>query len=103
MSNRARRIRKELKDLREDPLSNIEIEPIGDDLTHLTGFFAGPPDTPYEGGKFSVDIQIPQEYPFRPPMMKFNKLGSGTSAKIPVWHPNVSSDSVRHLLKLSIT
>jgi ubiquitin-conjugating enzyme (huntingtin interacting protein 2) len=44
--------------------------------------------TPYEGGKFYVDIIVPENYPFVPPKMKFvTKL----------WHPNVSSASGMHL------
>jgi ubiquitin-conjugating enzyme (huntingtin interacting protein 2) len=87
-SNRARRIAKEIADIQNDKLSNIIVEPAGsgDDLTHLRGQFQGPPDTPYEGGNFSVDIKIPSEYPFRPPNMKFETK---------IWHPNVSSQTVR--------
>lgn len=51
---------------------------------HLIGAFVGPPDTPYAGGKYEVDIVIPPSYPFSPPKMKFiTKL----------YHPNVSSAS----------
>lgn len=34
------------------------------------GRIRGPKDTPYEGGIFGVDIQIPRDYPFAPPKMK---------------------------------
>jgi ubiquitin-conjugating enzyme (huntingtin interacting protein 2) len=82
-SNRSRRIGKELADINNDPHSQIVVEPIReDDLTKLKGKFKGPPDTPYEGGTFVVDIDIPGEYPFRPPKMKFVTR---------LWHPNVSS------------
>ena len=87
-SSRSRRIAKELADLKSDSLSNIQVDPARDDdaLTHLRGHFRGPPDTPYEGGVFFVDIHIPAEYPFRPPVMKFETK---------LWHPNVSSQTVR--------
>lgn len=86
-SNRARRIAKEIADIQNDKLSQIKVEPAGngDDLTHLRGQFFGPPDTPYEGGTFLVDIKIPSEYPFRPPGMRFETK---------IWHPNVSSQTV---------
>ncbi|KAH6622288.1 ubiquitin-conjugating enzyme/RWD-like protein [Boeremia exigua] len=86
-SNRARRIAKEIADIKNDKLSQIIVDPAGngDDLTHLRGQFLGPPDTPYEGGTFQVDIKIPNEYPFRPPGMKFETK---------IWHPNVSSQTV---------
>jgi ubiquitin-conjugating enzyme (huntingtin interacting protein 2) len=85
-SNRARRIAKEIADIKSDSLSKIEVEPEEtDDLTHLRGKFMGPPDTPYEGGTYYVDIKIPPDYPFRPPQMKFITK---------IWHPNVSSQTV---------
>ncbi|KAL1987235.1 hypothetical protein VTN96DRAFT_4567 [Rasamsonia emersonii] len=85
-SNRARRIAKEIADIHADPHSQVTAEPVGggDDLTHLRGSFRGPPGTPYEGGTYYVDIRIPNEYPFRPPIMKFETK---------VWHPNVSSQT----------
>jgi ubiquitin-conjugating enzyme (huntingtin interacting protein 2) len=43
---------------------------------------AGPAASPYEGGTFLVDIQLPGAYPFEPPKMRFITK---------VWHPNVSS------------
>ncbi|KAF3396221.1 Ubiquitin-conjugating enzyme E2 1 [Penicillium rolfsii] len=84
--NRTRRIAKELADIHADAHSQITAEPIGgqDDVTHLRGTFPGPPDTPYEGGTYKVDIKIPTDYPFRPPLMKFETK---------VWHPNVSSQT----------
>ena len=29
----------------------------------------GPPDTPYEGGIFHLEIKIPETYPFNPPLV----------------------------------
>ncbi|KAI9723886.1 MAG: hypothetical protein M1828_004005 [Chrysothrix sp. TS-e1954] len=85
-SNRLRRIAKEIEDTRSDTLSKVNLEPAngGDDLTALEGSFEGPPDTPYEGGKYFVDIRIPNDYPFRPPNMRF---------RTKIWHPNVSSQT----------
>lgn len=87
-SSRIRRIAKEIADIEADTQSKIMVEPAGasDDLTHLRGQFLGPADTPYEGGRYLVDIRIPPEYPFRPPIMKFDTR---------IWHPNVSSQTVR--------
>jgi ubiquitin-conjugating enzyme (huntingtin interacting protein 2) len=78
-----RRITKELAELESDKESNIAVAPVkDDDLTRLRGVFPGPPETPYEGGTYVVDITIPSEYPFRPPQMRFETR---------LWHPNVSS------------
>lgn len=89
-SSRARRIAKELTDIEKDARnSNITAQPADNsgDLTHLKATILGPPGTPYEGGSYVVDVRIPTEYPFRPPLMKFDTK---------VWHPNISSQTVRH-------
>lgn len=33
----------------------------------MRGEIAGPPDTPYEGATYVLDIKIPETYPFNPP------------------------------------
>lgn len=58
--SRARRISKELEDVKSDTKSGIEVNFVNDsDISHLKGTFAGPPGTPYQGGEFVVDIIIP--------------------------------------------
>ncbi|KAI0906594.1 ubiquitin-conjugating enzyme/RWD-like protein [Ustulina deusta] len=86
-SSRVRRVAKELSDMAADAAnSNISAEPVDSsgDLTHLKARISGPPSTPYEGGQYIVDVKIPPEYPFRPPIMKFDTK---------VWHPNISSQT----------
>lgn len=81
--SRVKRIAKELEECRQDTQSGVNLELVNEsDLTHLTGYFQGPPGTPYENGVFKVDIVIPNEYPFKPPVMKFNTK---------IYHPNISS------------
>ncbi|CUM55929.1 uncharacterized protein AC631_01666 [Debaryomyces fabryi] len=81
--SRVKRIAKELEECGQDTQSGVSLLLVNEtDLTHLNGYFRGPPGTPYEGGLFQVDINIPNEYPFKPPQMKF-------STKI--YHPNISS------------
>lgn len=43
----------------------------------------GPKDTPFAGGKFSISIKLPIDYPFKPPQMKFLTK---------IYHPNISSN-----------
>lgn len=43
------------------------IEIVDEQLTHLKGEIRGPPDSPYEDGRFKLDIRIPTNYPFSPP------------------------------------
>lgn len=74
---------KELQAVRDDPEANITLDFVSEsDIHHLKGSFLGPPETPYEGGRFIVDIEVPMEYPFKPPKMKFDTK---------VYHPNISS------------
>lgn len=81
--SRGKRIMKELQAVKDDPAANIELYFVNEsDIHHLKGTFLGPPGTPYEKGKFTVDIEVPMEYPFKAPKMQFDTK---------VYHPNISS------------
>lgn len=83
---------KELDDMSKDVASGVRFTiPNSDNLQQIRGIFTGPPDTPYAGGTFEIDIQLPENYPFVPPKMKFITR---------VWHPNVSSMTVCWLFPL---
>ena len=71
MSNIAiARIQREFKEvIRSEEVSknNIKVELVdGTNFTKLKGEIVGPPDTPYENGRFKLDINIPETYPFNP-------------------------------------
>ncbi|KAK6202053.1 ubiquitin-conjugating enzyme [Pestalotiopsis sp. IQ-011] len=84
-SSRARRVAKELGDIvKDNDRSGITASSDNGDMTHLKARIRGPPGTSYEGGEFIVDVKIPNEYPFRPPVMKFDTK---------IWHPNISSQT----------
>ncbi|KAJ3615324.1 hypothetical protein NHX12_018892 [Muraenolepis orangiensis] len=79
------RIQREFKEVvksEETSKNLIKVELVNDNFTDLKGEIAGPPDTPYEGGRFKLDIQIPETYPFNPPKVRFMTK---------IWHPNISS------------
>ena len=73
------RLRKELMDIEVDKdTSGVYARVRGDDMTKLEGTLKGPEDTPYAGGVFVVDIQIPQQvrhflpsdlFPVAPPLV----------------------------------
>ena len=77
---------KELAEVgKDDKTSGVRAVVVNDRNPHrLKGTIQGPQGTPYEGGVFEIDIDIPKQYPFEPPKMKF-------STKI--WHPNISSQT----------
>ncbi|OAQ98664.1 hypothetical protein LLEC1_05027 [Akanthomyces lecanii] len=85
-TSRDRRVAKELADIQSDKdNSGVFAAPAdGVSLRHLVGMFPAPPDTPYAGGTYEVEVEIPDSYPFKPPKMRF---------KTKIWHPNVSSQT----------
>uniref|UniRef100_A0A1I8A965 E2 ubiquitin-conjugating enzyme n=1 Tax=Steinernema glaseri TaxID=37863 RepID=A0A1I8A965_9BILA len=64
--------------------SGISIEMLDESFTKLKGQIRGPSDCPYENGEFQLDIEIPKDYPFSPPKVKFITR---------LWHPNISSQT----------
>ena len=71
---------KEFNDLKKD--TSVQVKMVNNDIRHWKGKIKGPIDTCYAGGTFIVDIIIPDDYPFKPPKMKFDTK---------IWHPNISS------------
>jgi len=79
------RIKREFKEvIRSEEISKcaIRIELVNDTWTELRGEIGGPPDTPYEGGTYKLEIIVPETYPFNPPKVRFLTK---------IWHPNISS------------
>ncbi|KAI9483155.1 MAG: hypothetical protein EXX96DRAFT_131957 [Benjaminiella poitrasii] len=83
--NMKKRILNEIKDVSEDTTAPLAVHvPDDSNIYHLVGSITGPPDTPYEGGIFLLDIQLNSNHPFKPPKIKFITK---------VYHPNVSSQT----------
>ena len=77
------RIKKELKDIKENPpiICNAKLE--DDDLYHWNACLTGPTETPYDGGIFNLDIRFPLDYPFSPPKILFTTK---------IYHPNINEN-----------
>ena len=86
MSAATSRLSKELLEVgKDDKTSGVQALPVTEgNLRKLRGTIQGPEGSPYEGGVFIVNIDIPKQYPFEPPKMKFETK---------IWHPNISSQT----------
>lgn len=78
-------LRRELKVIENDPPPLCEARPVdpSKDMIHQIGWVDGPQDTPYVGCRFHFTIDLPSDYPFKPPEIRFTT---------PVYHPNISTN-----------
>ena len=66
------RLEKELQEITNDaPPYIIAYLKTHDNLREWEAFIRGPPESPYEGGTFLLDINFPPDYPFEPPKVIF--------------------------------
>lgn len=68
-----KRILKDLNELERHSLNSHGIyhNTFEDDLYKLNVLMIGPTNTPYEDGFYFFDIEIPKDYPFSPPKVKY--------------------------------
>nr|QBK86330.1 MAG: ubiquitin-conjugating enzyme E2 [Marseillevirus LCMAC102] len=75
------RLKRELQNLIQNPPPNISATPQKENFFLWDVIITGPVDTPYEGGKFKLEIYFPPEYPFQPPKINFITK---------IFHPNIN-------------
>ncbi|CCF72940.1 Ubiquitin-conjugating enzyme [Babesia microti strain RI] len=78
-----RRLIRDFKSIRKDPPNGISASPIGDDIFKWEAIIIGPQDSPWDGGIFRLEMIFDEEYPNKPPKIKFI-----TS----IFHPNIYLD-----------
>ena len=69
---------------KNSPVEGVTIALVGDALTNWNATIVGPADTPYAGGKFVVNIDFSDNYPFKAPKVLF---------KTKIYHPNIRQDT----------
>lgn len=80
MSVTNQRIYKETLKLKTDPIEGIHAERDADNERYFKVIVNGPKDSPYENGKFNLEVYLPEEYPMVPPKVLF---------KTRIYHPNI--------------
>lgn len=91
-----RRINKDLLDIKSGDYLNIDAGPTElkkhnaegkiettQNMFKWMATIIGPTGTPYDGGVFSLEIAFPNNYPFKPPAVKFLTK---------IYHPNINVD-----------
>ncbi|KAI4834820.1 ubiquitin-conjugating enzyme E2 [Plasmodium brasilianum] len=84
MSNLAKkRLIRDFRKLQVDSPYGVSGSPIGNDIMKWRAVIFGPADTPWEGGTFQLELLFGNEYPNKPPKVKFLTK---------MFHPNIYMD-----------
>uniref|UniRef100_A0AC34RAJ8 UBC core domain-containing protein n=1 Tax=Panagrolaimus sp. JU765 TaxID=591449 RepID=A0AC34RAJ8_9BILA len=78
-----RRLMRDFKKLQEDPPPGISGAPSEANILIWEAVIVGPPDTPFEDGTFKLKLEFSEEYPNKPPVVKFLSK---------MFHPNIYND-----------
>ncbi|ROL23526.1 Ubiquitin-conjugating enzyme E2 T [Anabarilius grahami] len=79
---RISRLKREMQLLSAEPPPGVSCWQIEERVDELQAQIVGGANTPYEGGVFTLEINIPERYPFEPPKMRF---------QTPIYHPNIDN------------
>ncbi|XBH73186.1 hypothetical protein VPH35_100328 [Triticum aestivum] len=72
MSTPARkRLMRDFKRLQQDPPAGISGAPHDNNITLWNAVIFGPDDTPWDGGTFKLTLQFTEDYPNKPPTVRF--------------------------------
>jgi len=78
------RLMSDLKTMKQNPPEGVSASPLGDENLHVWGgTIFGTDDTAWEGGIFSMRLTFPEQYPDKPPRVRFTSE---------MFHPNIYPD-----------
>ncbi|MCJ1417566.1 Ubiquitin-conjugating enzyme E2 2 [Xylographa parallela] len=75
-----RRLMRDFKRMQTDPPAGVSASPIADNVMTWNAVIMGPADTPFEDGTFRLVMHFEEQYPNKPPGVKFISQ---------MFHPNV--------------
>ena len=84
-----RRLIRDLRSLKGDQHVSVISSPLEDNMFLWKAVIFGPEDTPWEGGTFRLTLEFTNEYPTKPPVVKFVTK---------IFHPNGTSLHVKRFL-----
>ncbi|KAL5109828.1 Ubiquitin-conjugating enzyme E2 S [Taenia crassiceps] len=77
----ARTVYKEIRDIMESSIDGVKLILNEADFSVIQATIDGPKDTPFEGGRFSIKLVLPSNYPTEPPRGYFTTK---------IFHPNIN-------------
>ncbi|KAF2431183.1 ubiquitin-conjugating enzyme [Tothia fuscella] len=84
MSNNQKRIGKEFQECTQTPPKGCTVKLVDEsNLLKWEIIMDGPEGSIYEGGHFKLLLTLPNDYPFKPPVLNFQTK---------VYHPNITND-----------
>ncbi|KAH0465403.1 hypothetical protein IEQ34_005506 [Dendrobium chrysotoxum] len=75
------RIQREWNDMLKNPPTSFTFHNVDECMLHWKVTIFGPEDSPYAGGAFDVDVDIPVDYPYSHPKIIFETK---------IFHPNIN-------------
>ncbi|XP_030378994.1 ubiquitin-conjugating enzyme E2-17 kDa-like [Scaptodrosophila lebanonensis] len=78
-----RRLMRDFKRLQDDPPTGVSGAPNENNIMMWNAVIFGPNETPFEDGTFKLVIEFTEEYPNKPPHVRFISK---------IFHPNVYAD-----------
>ena len=71
MASAKRRLMRDFKRLQEDPPAGVSGAPTENNILQWNAVIFGPSETVFEDGTFKLVLQFTEEYPNKPPQVKF--------------------------------